>query len=154
MWLKIVLGVVIAVPVFLMVSFMIKGRQSRQMQPSLGLVDGRLAACPAKPNCISSHAPEDDETHYIEPVRVVESPLSDIRQLAVDWGWKVVKEDDIYLHLTVQSKLFGFVDDVEFFHSAGEGLLHFRSASRVGYSDLGANRKRLEKLLEHLPGIN
>ena len=46
-----------------------------------------------------------------------------------------------------------YLDDIEFFHSAGEGLLHYRSASRVGYSDMGQNRKRLKDFLERLANM-
>jgi len=51
-----------------------------------------------------------------------------------------------YLHVEFRSTLFRFVDDVEFVIDEPQGLIHIRSASRVGYSDLGANRKRMEKI--------
>ncbi|MEQ8662522.1 MAG: DUF1499 domain-containing protein, partial [Gammaproteobacteria bacterium] len=59
-------------------------------------------------------------------------------------GGTIVTHDDTYLHATFRSALFGFVDDVEL-RLDGDAL-HWRSASRVGYSDLGANRRRLEAL--------
>jgi uncharacterized protein (DUF1499 family) len=58
---------------------------------------------------------------------------------------KVLLERDLpaYMHFTFTSALFGFVDDVEFLFDEGKKTIHFRSASRVGHSDIGANRKRM-----------
>ncbi len=61
---------------------------------------------------------------------------------------KLVSEQTTYLHFTFQSALFGFVDDVEFYFDDTKKLIHFRSASRTGYSDLGANRKRMDAIVE------
>lgn len=59
----------------------------------------------------------------------------------------LVVEQATYLHVTFQSALFGFVDDVEFYFDEANKLIHFRSASRTGYSDLGANRKRMDAIV-------
>jgi len=56
------------------------------------------------------------------------------------------KESLNYLHYTFKSKIFGFTDDVEFLIDAGQKLIHFRSASRTGYSDMGVNKKRMTKI--------
>ena len=58
----------------------------------------------------------------------------------------VIKESPHYLHVEFSSLLFRFVDDVEFFLDDMEKLIHIRSASRVGYSDLGVNRRRVDKI--------
>ena len=60
---------------------------------------------------------------------------------------KLVTATDVYLHAEYQSSVFRFVDDVEFYVDAENSLIHFRSASRVGYSDWGVNRQRMEKLI-------
>lgn len=60
----------------------------------------------------------------------------------------VVTEEDLYLHVEFRSRVFGFVDDVEFGFDDGDALIHFRSASRTGYSDLGVNRKRMTAISE------
>lgn len=59
---------------------------------------------------------------------------------------RIVARTDGYLHGEFTSAIFRFVDDVEFYINAQESVIHFRSASRVGYSDLGANRKRMEEI--------
>jgi uncharacterized protein (DUF1499 family) len=61
-------------------------------------------------------------------------------------GGKIQEEHDGYLWTTFTSRLFRFVDDVEFRIVSSEGLIHVRSGSRMGYSDLGVNRRRVEKL--------
>ncbi len=63
---------------------------------------------------------------------------------------EIVALDSDALRCTFRSRLFGFTDDVEFVlvltDDEGRGLVHFRSASRVGYWDLGANRRRMKEL--------
>ena len=63
---------------------------------------------------------------------------------------RIVSRTDRYLHATFTSRLFRFVDDVEFRVDESQGLLHFRSASRMGYSDLGVNRKRMQEFVMRL----
>jgi uncharacterized protein (DUF1499 family) len=61
-------------------------------------------------------------------------------------GGKIQEEHEGYLWATFTSKVFRFVDDVEFRMVSADGIVHVRSGSRVGYSDLGVNRRRVEKL--------
>lgn len=58
----------------------------------------------------------------------------------------LVEEDESYLHYEFTSLLLRFVDDVEFLFDDGTKTIHFRSASRTGYGDLGVNRKRMEQI--------
>jgi len=62
----------------------------------------------------------------------------------------VVAEDANYLRAEFVSPVFRFIDDVEFLIDEDEELVHFRSASRVGRSDLGVNRKRMSKIVDKL----
>ncbi len=121
--------------------------QKSKSGASPGLVDGRLAPCPSSPNCVSS---EDgtDESH-----RVASLPLSaweSLPDLVQAQDARIVDLRDNYLAAEFSSKLLGFVDDVEF--RKGDDAVHVRSASRVGHSDLGANRKRVETLRAALTG--
>jgi len=123
--------------------FAVRGWQS-QTPPVLGLAEGHLRACPDKPNCVNSEAPVSDSGHAIAPL-----PATDwqaVRQAVESAGGKVVEVDDDYLHATFTSALFRFVDDVELHRDAASGLVHIRSASRVGQSDFGVNRKRVEAI--------
>lgn len=128
-----------------------KGMQSQGMQVELGLNNGSFIACPDKPNCVSSMAKADDEEHYIAPVEI-KSPVYTVKNmvkvLATKQEMKIQKEGPNYLYYTFKSKLIGFVDDVEF--AIIDNKLHVRSASRVGHSDLGANRRRVTPILEEI----
>ena len=108
----------------------------------------RLDACPSSPNCVSTET--QDEGHSIAPFRYRKSraeakeALKDaIRSIP---RTKLVEEDETYLRYEVTSLLFRFVDDVEFLFDDDTKTIHFRSASRTGYGDLGVNRTRMEQV--------
>ena len=105
-----------------------------------------LAACPETPNCVSSLANESRQR--IEPLRLTaDTALAEIADRIARWpGARIETLTDNYLHATFRSRLWGFIDDVEIASAADAGDFHVRSASRLGYSDLGANRRRLEAL--------
>ncbi|THI83268.1 MAG: DUF1499 domain-containing protein [Nitrospira sp. CG24A] len=107
-----------------------------------------LGLCPSSPNCVSTQA--QDEGHAITPFRYRKSRAEAkealkevIRSLP---RAKLVEEDETYLHYEVTSLLFRFVDDVEFLFDDDTKTIHFRSASRTGYGDLGVNRTRMEQV--------
>lgn len=108
----------------------------------------RSLACPASPNCVSTHA--TDEGHAIAPLRYRKSraEAKEVLKVAVSGlsRAKLVEEDEAYLHYEVTSLLLRFVDDVEFVFDDEEKTIYFRSASRTGYSDLGVNRRRMEEI--------
>jgi len=114
----------------------------------LGVKNGRLAECPETPNCVCSYA--SDATHAIEPIAYVgdrESARVTLKEaLARLPRFTVIEEEANYLRAEATSALFRFVDDVEFLFDDEESVIHVRSASRVGRSDLGANRRRVEQI--------
>ncbi|MCG8587544.1 MAG: DUF1499 domain-containing protein [Pirellulales bacterium] len=118
----------------------------------LGVHQGRLAPCPQTPNCVSTQA--TDEAQRMEPLIFepsIEDPLADVAAVIDTMPRsRVVTHDGNYLHAEFQSLLFGFVDDVEFLVDRENARVEFRSASRVGYSDLGANRKRMQEIRRKL----
>jgi len=111
-----------------------------------GVVDGRVGTCPDSPTCVSSF--ETREGHQIAPL---EASLAQVRtQLLAMPGAQIIREQDQYLYAEFPTALMGFVDDVEFLEHAGR--THVRSASRLGQSDLGVNRKRNEARRETIAG--
>lgn len=119
-----------------------------------GINDGRLAPCPDRPNCVSSQATA--ATHAIAPLRYATTPelaMQRLQQVIHSMPrTRIVTVNDRYLHAEFTSAVLRFVDDVEFQFDTVNRLIHVRSASRVGYSDLGVNRKRVEiirKAFEH-----
>lgn len=120
--------------------FFLLGLKS-QKGKAKGLHEGELAKLPASPNCVSSEADTQPE-RAVEPLK---AGLSTAKAAVVDTGGIVTSEAGDYISATYMSKLFKFVDDVEL-RDAGNGHVHIRSASRVGYSDRGINRKRVENI--------
>jgi len=112
---------------------------------NLGVKDNRLSPCPSSPNCVSSQS--DDKGHKIDPIRFTSTPAEAMERLKKviqrEERAAVVRETPDYLHVEFRTPL-GFVDDVEFYVDGSQKIIHLRSASRVGYWDLGVNRKRME----------
>ena len=118
---------------------------------NMGIHDGRLLPCPTSPNCVSSDAAGG---HHIEPYHLATNPEDAWRNLMETVSslprarWIETAED--YAHAEFRSALFGFVDDTEFLLLKDDKIIAVRSASRVGYADLGANRKRIELIRTRL----
>jgi uncharacterized protein (DUF1499 family) len=115
--------------------------------PKTGLVAGALRACPDSPNCVVSE--NETAASRVEPLRFEGAPGQAWIALrrAVERNGGAIREDrDGYLWATFTSRVFRFIDDVEFRLNAAGGVIHVRSASRAGHSDFGVNRKRVEKL--------
>ena len=107
-----------------------------------------LLPCPSSPNCVSSLS--QDESHYIEPF-LSSLPFEEARAalaeaIAMIKGGRVVVSEGRYLQAEFVSSWLKFVDDVEFVIDEKSGVINLRSASRVGYSDFGVNRRRIEEL--------
>nr|WP_238993820.1 DUF1499 domain-containing protein [Calothrix sp. PCC 6303] len=114
----------------------------------LGVSDAHLSSCPASPNCVVSQ--DADIKHSIDPItyhidrNAARETL--LKVLTVVPRTEVVERTDSYIRAVSKSRIFGFVDDVEFYFPKHENLIHLRSASRVGDSDLGVNRRRMEQI--------
>lgn len=108
-----------------------------------------LETCPSSPNCVSS-ADNPDDSHYIAPIEIegdadaAWAALKDL--LEADRSFEIVAAADHYLHVIATTRILRFKDDVEFLLDRDAGRIGIRSASRVGYSDLGKNRKRMEEI--------
>ncbi len=114
----------------------------------VGLQGNRLAPCPETPNCVSSM--DGDESKIVPPIVFHGSPERhfEILRTAVESmpRTRVLQASDRYLHVEFTTPFFRFKDDVEFLIDRGAGWIHIRSASRVGHSDFGVNRKRVEAI--------
>jgi uncharacterized protein (DUF1499 family) len=105
-----------------------------------------LKPCPRSPNCVSTRSA--DPAHRIDPISFA-GPLAEARERLLGVlrgmpGATVVRAEERYLAVEFRTAVLRFVDDVELVLDPGEGLIHFRSASRKGYWDLGVNRRRME----------
>ncbi len=113
----------------------------------IGVHDGKLKNCPSSPNCVSTNATEDAE-HSVTPLLFSADSMEVMKRvrLAVKSQdrARIITENENYLYAEFESLVFRFVDDVEFYFDSQTGTLHVRSASRIGESDLGVNRERVE----------
>lgn len=114
---------------------------------NLGVKDGKLAACPGTPNCVNSQS--DDAQSKIDALPRVS--IAELKKAVTAMaGATVIEEKDNYLYAEFKSKLMGYVDDVEFYLDSSTNSTQVRSASRLGKSDLGVNRKRVEEIRSKL----
>ena len=130
------------------VFFIIKGIDSRNGTPPKQ-VEGRLAQCSTKPNCVCSEFKENTK-HYIKPI-VLESEVTTesliiFKKIILNMGGSIHSEEKYYLSSQFSSSIFGFVDDLEIRLDKEHNLIHLRSSSRVGTNDFGVNRKRINDL--------
>jgi uncharacterized protein (DUF1499 family) len=115
---------------------------------NLGIRDGRLAPCPPSPNCVCSQC--TDSLHQIAPLSFTsssEQALSKLKSIIQSLPrTKIITATEDYLYAEFKTALMGFVDDVEFYLDSHTQEIHVRSASRLGYGDLGVNRQRIETI--------
>ncbi|MEH1779261.1 MAG: DUF1499 domain-containing protein [Nostoc sp.] len=123
---------------------------------ALGVDNGHLSSCPASDNCVVSQ--NADKKHAIDPIPyhvdrdVAKETL--LKVISVVPRTEVIEQTDNYIHALSKSRIFKFVDDVEFYLPPNESVIHLRSASRVGESDLGVNRRRVEQIRLALRDLN
>ncbi|MEM7575286.1 MAG: DUF1499 domain-containing protein [Bacteroidota bacterium] len=107
-----------------------------------------LTECPQSPNCVATQTEQADKKLLPLTFRgsatkaqlTLKELILGLRRTAL------IREEPGYLHFSFTTWPIPFVDDVEFLIDPAQKLIHFRSASRVGYSDLGANRSRMKKV--------
>ena len=118
---------------------------------NLGVHDGRLAPPKRTPNNVNSQVDKNaDPGHYIEPLRYRGEARKAWEALqAIVNGMervKVLKSEPNYLYAEFTTRLMGYVDDTEFYLDEKAGVVHVRSASRLGIRDFGVNRERIESI--------
>lgn len=115
---------------------------------AIGIENNHLAPCPSSPNCVVSQ--DGDEEHSIEPIAYrgdrTTAKETLLKVLSVVPRTEVIEDTGNYIHTESTSRIFKFVDDAEFYFPEGENVIQVRSASRVGESDLGVNRRRIEQI--------
>ncbi|MER3432607.1 MAG: DUF1499 domain-containing protein [Leptolyngbya sp. ERB_1_1] len=123
---------------------------------NLGLNNDRFVDCPSTPNCVNSFS--TDPTHAIAPIHYSVAPETAIAALKQTIEslprTKIIQASGDYLYAEFTSKIMGFVDDVEFYIDKPANVIQVRSASRLGESDLGVNRQRIESIRAQLKTID
>lgn len=119
------------------------------MKRSPGLSKGKLQKCPSSPNCVCSEY-RQDKKHYTEPISFNDTYNPDMvigkaKTVILEMGGEIKSMEEMYMAAIFKSSVFRFIDDFEVRIDMGKRLLHIRSASRTGYSDLGVNRRRVKR---------
>ena len=112
----------------------------------------RLMGCPASPNCVCSD--DADPSRSIPPLQVggelTPAWAALVSYLQQTPGFTIIENSGSFLRVEARTRILRFVDDVEFLARPEDGIIAMRSASRLGYSDFGTNRRRLEALRSDL----
>ena len=141
-----VLVPLIAVGILIMMNLFSKAPEN------LGIHNGKLADCPKSPNCVCTQA--TSESHQRAAILCPGDAATTMKRVKSTIGsmprTRIVEESENYLRVEFTTAIMRYVDDVEFLIDDSAGVVHFRSASRVGYSDMGANRKRMTAFKEAL----
>lgn len=144
---KYILIILLFLIILIVIVLMVLGYRSRSGAPA-GMSEDKLTKCPEKPNCVCSEY-KSDTYHYIDSLIIPDIAL-DTRDSLIEsireTGGSIQTESREYLAAVFSSSVFGFVDDLEVRIDNNKNEIHFRSASRVGHSDLGMNRKRVESI--------
>ena len=115
----------------------------------LGVKKGQLAIIPNSPNAVSSQA--KDENKKVEPFPFkgdLKATKDTVKRILSAYGnIEIRTEEQNYIHAVSTTPLMRYHDDLEFYFDEKAGLVHFRSASRIGYSDMGLNRERYNRLM-------
>jgi uncharacterized protein (DUF1499 family) len=123
---------------------------------NIGLTENHLTACPKTPNCVLSQDP--DTSHSIDPLTYqsdrAEAYQTLLKVLSVVPNTTIKEETGEYIRAESESRIMGFKDDLEFYLPENEKIIHIRSASRLGESDLGVNRRRMEQIRLALQDLN
>jgi len=117
---------------------------------NIGMTEGKLAPCPDSPNCVSTQS--EEKGHAMKPLPYLqtrEASREKILSILKDMKrTEIVKLTESYIHVECRTALLHFTDDVAFFLDDTTRVVHFRSASRVGYYDFGLNRRRMKRISE------
>jgi len=121
---------------------------SNPAMAAIGLDNGQLSPCPESPNCVVSQNGDEDHTIAAIPYKSDRATAQEtlLKVLSVVPRTQIIEQTDNYIHAESTSRIFKFVDDAEFYFPQDENVIQVRSASRVGESDLGVNRRRIEQI--------
>lgn len=145
-WLVVVILVLVLI---VFIKFYLLGKESHKMTPNTGITNNALQSCGTKPNCASSnHINPEFRVEQLTYTTSKKDAIKQLKSIGEELGGSLQLEEENYLHFEFTSSIFKFTDDVEAYFPDEESSIQLKSASRVGHSDLGANKKRLLKIIE------
>ena len=141
---KILLIIVVSLALLVVAGLFLLAKHSRGMSPEIGLDNGQLTPCLHSTNCVISYS--DEQVSPLVFTGKPEDAWVDALNAIDALGGTVEQQLDNYLWATFTTPILGFVDDVELLMEPEKQVFHIRSASRVGRSDFGVNRQRIEAI--------
>jgi uncharacterized protein (DUF1499 family) len=142
----VILLIIAALFVLLNLVVLLLARFNTPKTVSLGISRGRFVPDPETPNFVSSMT--DNEAFRVDALEydtnADAAQVMAVKALKELPGTTIIEESPGYIHAISKTTVFRFIDDVELYFPKGR-VIHFRSASRVGKSDMGVNRKRYNK---------
>jgi len=151
MMMKVILFLCVVICLGILCLYIFFAIQSQKTPNVLGLKNGQLLPCPDSPNCVCSEKyTQNDVEHFIQAIKGDKTTWDKLKEIVQAQGGEIVQDDDNYLHVTFRSAVFQFVDDVELRLDEAGNTIHIRSASRMGRSDFGVNRARVETIKKAL----
>ena len=143
-----IMNVLLIISLILIITLLLLIVKNNKTPTNLGVINGLLACIPKTPNAVSSQTTEKDKKVEPFPFKhgLQESKYSIKEVLDIYDGIEIFEEDKNYIYAVSTTSKMRFHDDIEFFFDERTKVVHFRSASRVGYFDMGLNRKRYNLL--------
>jgi len=148
---KIVMMIVAALVLLGLVAYVVMAVKSQKTPPRFAqaeyLKQGQLFPCPDSPNCVCSEQhTASDEAHFISPIQGSKATFTKLKSIILLQGGSIVDEQEDYVYATFSTAIFRYMDDIELRFDAEHQVIHLRSASRMGRSDFGVNRSRMEQI--------
>ena len=114
----------------------------------IGIVNGELAPLPKSPNCVSSYAIDSEK--YVEPLPFVgdfEASKAKLLEVMARYGeMEIISDKGTYMHIVFTTGKMKYHDDIELLFDLTLNKINYRSASRIGYSDMGLNKERYSEI--------
>lgn len=144
--------IITLIPLLLLLPLLARLLLTTTDQPAPGGVqDGTLAPCPTSPNCVSSRPTDPANLPPISYRDTREQAMQRlIATVQAEPRSRILAQTDNYLHVQFRSLVFGFGDDAEFFFPPTTNTIEFRSAARMGYSDMNVNQSRMERIISRM----
>lgn len=127
--------------------FALVARKNTKTPRFLGHRNGQLYKVPKSPNAVSSQTKvENKKVEALNFIGTLKESKKKIKEIIKNYDAKIIKEEDNYLHIVFTTGLMKYKDDVEFYFNEKDKKIDYRSESRLGYSDMGLNRKRYQEI--------
>lgn len=148
-----IIGIVVLVIILVIISSMVI--KNNLTPKAIGITAGQFTPLANTPNGVSSQVTDPSKQVQALPFKDnLETTKKHIKAACESYGQvKIITETDTYMHMVFTTGLMKYHDDVELYFDQTNKVIHYKSQSRIGYSDMGLNRKRYDEILMIYEGI-